>query len=564
MNEFRSQHLQRIRSATVDKLKLSDLPKWVEKETKINGRAFRFKDHEYQEKIMGDDSREVVIRKCSQVGISEMSIRMALGLVSLMDSYSVIYTFPTATFAATYVKTRVDPVIVGSPFLKGAISNSVDSSEVKQVGRNFLYFKGAQAGTAAISVSCDHLIHDEVDFSDTMIIGQYQSRLTHSPYKRKTKLSTPTVPSGPIDTAFQHSQRHWLFVKCNHCSHSFIPDYYEHVKIPGYDDLLVKVTKDNLHRIRWEEATMLCPHCGREPSLQAEHREWVCENPGDKYVAKGYQVSPFDAPNLITTPYLVESSTQYDRVVDFQNFNLGIPAQDSENGFTEEDLNSMALEDVGLGNTHVMGIDLGLICHFVVGFMAADMTAVAVYRERVPLNKFRERFFALAAQYRITIKVSDIQPYTDLIMALSSADPNLYGARYVSRNGLEVYDVKKQDEDPDNAIAGVREVSLNRNALFDKVLSEARAGRIKVVKGDDEDWKLFKAHMTDMKRAAATLRNGEFTSVWQKSPKGRDHYHHALGYFWVAAQMRGIASGALSTGMPLVSTFKLGKKWGGQ
>lgn len=558
MNEFFAQHLQRIRAATVDKMQLSDLPRWVEKETKINGRPFRFKDHEYQEKIMGDDSREVVIRKCSQVGISEMSIRMALGLVSLMDAYSCIYTFPTATFASTYVKTRVDPVIEGSPYLKGAISNSVDSSEVKQVGHNFLYFKGAQAGTAAISVSCDHLIHDEVDFSDAMILGQYQSRLTHSPYKRKTKLSTPTVPQGPIDFAFQRSRRNWLFVRCNHCSHRFIPDYYEHVKIPGYYDLLIKITKDNLHRYRWEEATLLCPHCGKPPSLQPEFREWVCENPSEAYTAVGYQVSPFDAPNLITTPYLVEASTQYDRVVDFQNFNLGIPAQDAENGFTEEDLASMRLPVAAPGNTHNIGIDLGLICHFTVGYLASDLTLIVVHRERVPLSKFRERYFALAARYRIVIKVSDIQPYTDLIMELSQEDQNLYGASYVTRAGMEVYDVKSRESDPDNALAQVRQVSINRNALFDKVLAEARSGRIKVAAGDD--WDVFKAHLMDMKRAAATLRNGEFTSMWQKSPKGKDHYHHSLAYLWVACQMRGIASGALSSGAPLVSTFRLKQK----
>jgi hypothetical protein len=73
---------------------------------------------------------------------------------------------------------------------------------------------------------------------------------------------------------------------------------------------------------------------------------------------------------------------------------------------------------------------------------------------------------------------------------------------------------------------------------------------------------MFKSHLTDMKRASATLRNGEFTSMWQKSAKGRDHYHHALGYLWVAAQMRGLASGALAHGASMVSKFKLKQKQG--
>ena len=64
-----------------------------------------------------------------------------------------------------------------------------------------------------------------------------------------------------------------------------------------------------------------------------------------------------------------------------------------------------------------------------------------------------------------------------------------------------------------------------------------------------------------MKRASATLRNGEFTSLWQKSSKGHDHYHHTVAaYLSTACQMRGLASGALGSGAPLVSTFRLKQK----
>ncbi len=30
--------------------------------------------------------------------------------------------------------------------------------------------------------------------------------------------------------------------------------------------------------MRYEEAVLLCPHCGKVPILQPEHREWVVEN----------------------------------------------------------------------------------------------------------------------------------------------------------------------------------------------------------------------------------------------------------------------------------------------
>lgn len=210
--------------------------------------------------------------------------------------------------------------------------------------------------------------------------------------------------------------------------------------------------------------------------------------------------------------------------------------------------------------THVMGIDLGLTCHFMVGGVANDGQLVVVHYERVQLKNFRERYFALKAQFRVSIVVSDIQPYTDLIMGLSAEDPNLFGARYVTRAGLEVYDVRVIDQDEDNAIEGIREVSVNRNGVFDRLMAELRPPEgvaPGVVIRKLQDWEILKAHLTDMKRASATLRNGEFSSVWQKSSKGSDHYHHALGYLWIASQMRGVAALSTTLMARLVHKFKV-------
>lgn len=551
-------HLQRLRAATVSRLGRRDLARWIEKNTFINGKPFSFAGHEYQERILGDESKEIVIRKSAQTGISEMSMRMSLGLVMIMPgAFRVGYTFPTASFAANYAKTRFASIVQGSPLLRAAISSEdIDSADTKTFGPGKeIYFKGAATGNAAISTTLDMLIHDEVSFSDQEILGDYHSRLIHSAYKWKVKLSTPTFPGDPIDEAFKASRRHWNLCRCHHCAHTFVPDYYEHVKIPGFDKHLDEISRENLHTIRYDEAQMLCPACGRPVSLMPEHRLWVCENPDDRYIAAGYQVQPFDAPTVVTLPDLIIASTSYANKSKFKQFSLGRPAEDAESGLTEADLNAAGVEMVTSPfTTHVMGIDLGLICHFTIGSVDADGRTGAVYRERVPLAKFRERYWALKAKYRVTIVVSDIQPYTDLILGMSAEDPNLFGASYVTRNGLELFDVKTREEDPDAALLGVKQVHVNRNAMFDHILAEFRAGRVWVAKGDD--WDLFKVHMQDMKRAAATLRNGEFTSMWQKSSKGNDHYHHSMLYMFVASMMRGVAAQSLMTGLLPVTKFK--------
>ncbi len=566
LNDTQKHHLARIRAATTNKLNRTDLAKWIEENTFINGRPFSFNKHEYQHRILTDSSPELVIRKSAQTGISEMSMRMALALIMVMPgAFRIGYTFPSAGFASNYAKTRLNPIILDSPALRAAISTAdIDSSEIKTFGRGKeLYFKGAAVGNAAISTTLDLLVHDELSFSDPEIIGDYWSRVLHSDYKWRISLSTPTFIGDAIDQSFTNSRRHWNFCKCEHCNHQFVPDYYKNVQIPGYLGELDQITKSNLHTVRYKEAQFLCPKCWQPTSLLPEHREWVCENPTENHVAAGYQVQPFDAPQIVSTPSLVDASTKYASKAKFKQFSLGLPATDSESGFTEEEIDGIGIEMAQSPfHSHVLGVDLGMYCHFAVGGMAMDGTLVVVHYERVALKDFRVRYAALVAQYRITVKVSDIQPYTELIMSLSETDPRLFAARYVTRNGLEVYDLKQQEADVENAIEGVREVSVNRNGLFDKLLSVIRPAE-----GDESgirirkcgDWALLKQHMLAMRRGQGQLRNGEFSSFWTKPPDGQDHYFHALGYLWVASQMRGVAfaGGAIA---PAIRKFKVKAK----
>lgn len=558
-------HLTRLRAATTSRLGRKDLPEWIEKNTFINNKPFSFSGHEYQRRILLDESQEIVIRKSAQTGISEMSMRMALGLLMIIPgAFRIGYTFPSASFAVNYAKTRLNPIITGSPALRSAISSAdLDSAETKTLGPGKeLYFKGAAVGNAAISTTLDMLFHDELSFSDPEIIGDYHSRLLHSAYKWRVSLSTPTFVGDGIDQAFTNSRRHWNMCRCEHCNHVFVPDYFENVYVPGWGSGkdLGLISKSNLHTVQHQDAEFRCPKCHKQTSLMPEHREWVCENPGQRHIAAGYQVQPFDAPTIVTLSDLIVASTKYNTLSKFKQFSLGRPATDSDSGLTEEDMDMVGVNLMETPFTHhFMGADIGIFSHLMVGGMAQDGTLVVVHYERVALKDFKKRYWELKEQFKIGVTVADIQPYTELVMSLSETDPRLFGARYVTRQGIEVYDLKQEDKDAFNAIEGVREVSLNRNALFDKLLSsmrpdEGRKPRIQIRKMDD--WELLKKHMTAMRRATAQLRNGEFSSIWQKPSDGGDHYFHALGYTWVAAQLRGVASGHSGGGMPGVHTFK--------
>lgn len=551
MDSITRHHLDRIKTSTIRRHSIASTPEWICENTHINGSPYQFTDHEYQEKILRDASQEKVIRKCSQVGITELSIRMALARVNIIHGYTIAYTLPTASFAATIMRTRVDPIIDSSPYLSSAIHKTTDNSDVKRFGDSYLYLKGCQSTNAPISVPVDELVHDEIDFSSPETISQYQSRLTHSKWKRKTKLSTPTLPKRGIDYEFQRSRRHFNMVKCSHCNHWFMPDYFQHVRLPGFDGDIKTLTKHTLHRYDYSKAYVMCPNCGKSPDLSPAHREWVVENPDDHYMAAGYQVTPFDAPGFITPGYLIEASTQYKRYIDFINFNLGLPAEDKESTLLADELKAIIVPSSPGGLGRVMGLDMGMECHCIVADVTWDGQLVNVHTEVIPVGRVRERRKELARQLNVRMTVVDSQPYTETVLAMQQEDMNLYGAVYTRSKSIETFTVKDQEEDKEKGRLDVRQVNINRDKAFDALMEDIRSGR--VYKLSDENDDLWVNHLTDMRRVREWTADAEMSFVWRKSEDGNDHFHHAQLYARVASQIMGVSRGGIILPSPITS-----------
>jgi hypothetical protein len=553
---FFKDHMTRLQAGANQARSLEEVSRWIETNTFIGGRKYSFKNHEYQPFILNAAEPEWVVRKCSQVGITEMSIRMALGLCGMIRGFTIAYTLPTAKFAATVMNTRVNPVIQSSPFLNEMVTD-VDNSEVKQLGDSYLYFKGAASSNAPISVPCDMRIHDEVDFSDPVVLSQYHSRLTHSPYKFKGQLSTPTLPKKGIDYEFSHSRQHFNFCKCNHCNHFFIPEYYQHVRVPGFIGDLHNINKGNLHHHNYREAYVECPSCGKRPSLQPENRHWVCQNTLDNFVAFGVQVTPFDAPNIVTPANLIEASTQYKKLADFHNFGLGLPFEDKESVLTEEELKAVIVSSFNMdsGYSYVMGVDLGMTCWITVGAVHFDGSIRVVHTEGVPVHQLRSRYKELRVQFRVRLTVMDSQPYTETVLTLQKEDVNLYGAVYTEKKGTELFHVVQRDQDPEEGQQALRQVNIVRNRAFDSLMDSLRSGMLS--KKPDENDDTWVEHLTDMRRMKdwdATAQ--EMVFRWVKSAEGNDHLHHSMLYCYIASMIMGVSQGS-SLGLPMISTFRV-------
>ena len=525
--------------------------------TYMRGARFSFEGHEYQQKILEDPSQNIVILKSAQIGISEMSARLALAKAVLINGFSTIYTLPAASAAQNFMKTRLDPVIQSSPYLSELVSKDVDNSSVKRFGESYVYLKGAQVDRQAISVPADMIVMDEVDNSNQDVLTLFESRLIHSRYAMTVKLSTPTIPGYGIDLAYKQSRRSMNMCKCNHCNEWFYPDYFDHVKIPKYKGELASVSRRDFAdpRFKWMEAYVACPSCGLEVDLSPANREWVVENPDENFPAAGYRVSPFDCPSIIKPAALVKASTEYERKQDFYNQRLGIPMEDKETSLQRGELDACLISEYpGGGFSYVFGLDMGMTCWMTIAAVLPDNTLIIVKVLSIPLFSVAEEVPKIVREYKCRMGVIDHGPYTETVYRLQQVLLNSFAGIYVTKSkGIDLFKVKDQDEDKEKGKLHVRQVTISRDRCFDMIMMMVRSGHIlKVSCKHDEEWK---SHMTDQKRVRE-FRDDELVFVWRKT-SGEDHMAHSLLYALVASRMLGVACGS-QVALPLVFTFKTG------
>jgi hypothetical protein len=505
------------------------------------------------------------VQKCSQIGLSEIMARYGVAVTNMIPDFSVIVTFPFSGDASDFARTRIDPFVKNSPKLREAINPKMNNGEIKQFGSSFMYFRGTNGKTQAISIPADMIISDEIDRSDPHVLSQYTSRLTHSKFKIRRNFSTPTIPGYGIAKEMLESERIKNLCKCSGCARWFLPDYFEHVKIPDFDNSLRTITKSNLTKTRYMEASLHCPHCGKPLSaydLRPEMRNWVSENKSDNFTARGYFVSPFDAPNLISIVDLIKASTQYARFTEFVNQNLGLPEEDATESLTLADLNAAQLPpgvDMRSSQLHCMGIDQGLICHIAIGRITPEGTFLIVYRERCTLGELETRKKKLAAEWKVIITVMDSQPNVHLVQAIQKYDKNCYGAVYgKNKKQIEPFKIQMFVGDESEGKLPIHTVQVNRDKAFDLLLGVIKGGSMKWAPIHPDDDELFEKHLLDMRRVNVFDDHMEQTWTWVKSAQGQDHYHHTVLYLWMACMLRGTASRDVSLAViPLITKFKV-------
>src|SRR5688572_10303319 len=122
--------------------KTDPLAAWTVRKIRLDGRPFRFEDHEYLRTIYDDTSPYVVLSKAAQVGGTTWALLRSVH--ACLQGLNVMYFFPTRTDVLEFSKSRVGPLLGENPFLARQMTHT-DTAGLKRIGDAHLYFRGMQS-----------------------------------------------------------------------------------------------------------------------------------------------------------------------------------------------------------------------------------------------------------------------------------------------------------------------------------------------------------------------------------------------------------------------------------
>lgn len=515
----------------------NSLVRFIQDETYLNLKPYSFKGHEYQqyfvELIEKDQNVDITAEKCSQIGLSEICFRISLGLMALHPGYAVAYLMPSVSLSNEVLKTRMNSIIMQSPALRALISKDVDSASVKMfTSGSILFALGASAssGSTLINRPISLALTDEMDRCSKNTHTGLRSRQKHSVFgKPCIAVSTPTAPDIGINAEAKNRQLHYQIIVCPYCKHEFKPDYYEQIRLPGFDDPIETLTAEKLRSLNLDTTLAYheCPSCKRDlAGIGPDPLKWVIEN--GHLTGIHLRISPFAASAFVTPADLVASQLKYSSRVEFENQELGLPARLVDSSIDVSKIR-FTNDDTPEG-IRVAGLDLGKVSHWAEGVIS---TSTAIFVDTINLLDVEQLETEVSSSINlrsIASIVSDALPFLPLIHRWCNRHPQLWPAYYVDpiKPMPELYKLKTNTEEV------VRQVSINKNLMFDSLAEALMTGAI-VFRHSQYD-SLLTQHIGAMRRVR-DYKYAELRYKWVKPDKGEDHLWHTLCYLFMASKL---------------------------
>lgn len=530
----------------------------------VEGKPFSFKDHEYQIDIMNDTRQRIGVRKCSQVGLSELMVQKALATLTVMPNIRIIFTLPTKEMANEFSKDRFDGAIIASDHYSSMVKAGDNSAGYKRLADSSLYIRGTFGAKAAISIPAEVLMSDELDFSNEAVIGKLNSRIRHANTEDehgnrgyRYRFSTPTVHGFGIDLDFNAGDQRYYMCRCEHCETWVLPDFQTDMIIPGFDDKMINFGREHLSddKVDVSKAWMKCPSCSKNlwaSLVDPARRQWVAKRP-DVW-DHSYQVFPWDVPKYNTPPAIMKQVADYPLKSDFYNFVVGLPHSDNENTFAtgQDHKDRFCTVALWIFMNHVMtaptvgGMDVGKTCHLTVktkvsgGWHVIWMEKIRNTPEDPAVPKVVERYDF----YRMQKLCIDAGPDISLVNALVVAREGIKAVVYVQMNRS----VLPVEEKPCGTV-----INADRTKTLKLLLEAHNSGHMWYPHNDELKTELY-THLKTTKKIREKNSNDEWVERFVKSDDN-DHWVHALNY----ANIAGLVCDMLTPSTTYMAPIGVGK-----
>ncbi len=509
----------------------------------VEGEPYSFDDHEYQRELLRDTALRISVRKCSQVGLSELMVQKTLALLAAIPNIRVIFSLPTKEMAMAFSKDRFDGAIEQSDHYTSMVAAGGNSASQKKLGSSILYVIGTHGAKSAISVPAEFVISDEVDFSSETILGKLDSRIRHAKTTDeygnrgyRYRFSTPTVEGYGGDIDFQKGDQRYYMCKCKHCNNQVLPDYFKDFIVPGFDRPIVEFGRNDAMETRYltDKAWIKCPSCGKDlwDSLcDPSRREWVAKHPTAH--DHSYQVSPWDVPKFNEPKVVIKSIEAYPLRSDYIYFVIGLPYSDAENSFFSDPMHRrrQCTVELWIYGQYIVtaptfgGMDVGKVCHLTVRARVGDKSHV-VWMEKIRNTKENSAVEQVLDRYdffNMKKLCIDAGPDITLVNLLVRARLGIQAVVYVNNisGTLPIAEVKAGDV-----------INADRTKTLTLLLNEHNSGEIFYPAREDLAAELMD-HYKTTKKIRERNSDGDMKERFVRTP-GADHWVHSLNYSGIA------------------------------
>jgi len=468
------------------------------------GEAFSFHDRPWLIDLLTDQTPNIVVVACAQVGKTVTFLIKILYALKHMG-LQVIYTMPSDDDVRETVASKVNKLIQANKHeFEGMDSDSI---ERKEINGRFVFFKGTISKTAAISTTADLLVHDELSRSDQNAITTYKSRTKASRYKGRWLFSNPGTERDELDLAWGMSdQKEWV-ITCPHCASEHFLSWPE--------------------SIDQEAKCYVCRDC-KQPIDDNVRRngKWVAQQQSKN---SGYHISHLMCC-WITAEEIIDDSKGDPAY--FNNFVLGraySPGDLSVSKTTILDLwtpKDLSVDEKGRPLEVFLGVDVGNIKHYVLR-TARGILKMGRFTKDSELDD-------IIKLWKPTSGVIDAMPNTTLSRYIVETYPFMQMSYFMENSNNPQLLVWWGEGDKKGIVYSFRD------RILDQFLTAMIEAKWLIGVASDEMFRLYIKHYETLRREKVVNNKGIERFIWA-STTGEDHFVFADLYSYLA--MLGAGSG---------------------